>query len=638
MKLQNFPLPKKNLIVKLIFWSIFILFFTLSYFSEGSAGGADTYVHYFFSKESWNAHYLWLYHWSKPVFTLLSSPFSQFGYNGIKLFNILIGLLSAYAAYRIASYYGFKFKIPLIFLILFAPIYMLILFSGLTEILFGTFLIVSVWLIIEKKYTFSAILISFIMFARTEGIVFILLWAFLFIINKKYKAIPFLLTGFIFYGIVGSFFHYHDFFWFFTKNPYLIIDVDYGKGELLFYVKAFKETFGYLLCILIILGLITYIIFLFKSYRAKNFLPAFNETAMIAGIPVIYFVMHSIFWWKGMMHVLGDIRFMASIIPFCGLIAVKGIHFIFQKTEKKIILFAVSFLIITIAIISPFKIYQFPIPLKDENLVIKKAVDWLKTTPYISKRILFYNPIIPELMDRDPFHDTTMLTGMMLGANPKMLNPGDIFIWDTHFAGIEGKIKQDSFTNDVNYELLMVFNPDISFSVLGGENYSVKIFQKTSSGKTGTKSYSNDTLKIFSFENDTQTEGLIEFPENSGNKVCPLNGNRVYSPTLDTSLARFDGDNLLILNAKTDIFFPKKTKSEVFLVVSIENETGSKYYDSKTVTDQVIDGKTTLELNEQYFLPEVRNYRLKVYVYIKDNKEVYIDNLLIIKKKTIINY
>jgi hypothetical protein len=86
------------------------------------------------------------------------------------------------------------------------------------------------------------------------------------------------------------------------------------------------------------------------------------------------------------------------------------------------------------------------------------------------------------------------------------------------------------------------------------------------------------------------------------------------------------------MNAKVDVYFPAKTKTEIYLVASVENETGPKYYTSKTVTEPITEGINTIELNEQYFLPEVRNYILKVYVYTADNKEVLIDNLQVIRK------
>ena len=631
MSKNKIPLLGNSLIVQLILLAIFILFFTLSFFSEGSAGGADTYVHYFFSKESWHAPYLFLDHWGKPIFTLLSSPFAQFGYNGIKVFNILLGLLSAFAAYRIALVYKFKFKIPVIFLILFAPVYTLLLMTGMTEILFGTFLIVSTWLYIEKKFLFSAILISFIIFVRTEGIAFIFVWIVLLAINKKFKILPFLLTGFILYGIIGYFYFYHDFFWFFTKNPYINVDLDYGKGELLFYVKRYKETFGYLMTALTGLGLVAYLIFLYKSWRGKNFLPAFTETALIAGIPIIYFVMHSFLWWKGLMHVLGDIRFMSAIIPFCGLIAIKGLQFVFQKIEKPIIIASISVLLIAVAVVTPFRTYEFPVPLKDENIVIKKAIDWLKTTPEISKRILFYNPYVPLALDRDPFKDTTMLSGILSDANPEKMKPGDIFIWDTHFAAYEGRIKLDSISNDINYELLRVFNPDVSFTVMNNDLYSVRIYKKISEHMTGERAYTNDTLMLLTFDNDTLKD-MTEFPLHSGNKVMPLNKNRVFSSSFETQLSQVNGGDLFIMNAKVDVYFPAKTKTEIYLVASVENETGPKYYTSKTVTEPITEGINTIELNEQYFLPEVRNYILKVYVYTADNKEVLIDNLQVIRK------
>src|ERR1700751_4484090 len=73
---------------------LFIYFSTLAYLSKGSHGGGDCYAHYKIAHYAFKYPRLFLDLWGKPVFTLLSSPFAQFGFIGIKIFNILCALAS----------------------------------------------------------------------------------------------------------------------------------------------------------------------------------------------------------------------------------------------------------------------------------------------------------------------------------------------------------------------------------------------------------------------------------------------------------------------------------------------------------------------------------------------------------------
>jgi hypothetical protein len=79
-----------NKVLAFILFFFSILLLALVYTSTDGYGGADSFQHYMISCYSWKHPHLLLDHWGKPIFTLLSSPFSQVGYKGLLLFNVLI--------------------------------------------------------------------------------------------------------------------------------------------------------------------------------------------------------------------------------------------------------------------------------------------------------------------------------------------------------------------------------------------------------------------------------------------------------------------------------------------------------------------------------------------------------------------
>jgi hypothetical protein len=74
------------------FLKVLTLFFCCCWFiynfskSDIPADAGDGIMHYYISNASWQNPSLFLDHWGKPLFILLSSPFSQFGFAGIVFF------------------------------------------------------------------------------------------------------------------------------------------------------------------------------------------------------------------------------------------------------------------------------------------------------------------------------------------------------------------------------------------------------------------------------------------------------------------------------------------------------------------------------------------------------------------------
>ena len=84
--------------------------------------------------------------WAKPLFTILMAPIAQLGMMGVRVFNIVLGLTTAFFTYLTARKLGYKFPLLAIFLLVFAPLYAVLMISGMTEILFSFVLILGIYL------------------------------------------------------------------------------------------------------------------------------------------------------------------------------------------------------------------------------------------------------------------------------------------------------------------------------------------------------------------------------------------------------------------------------------------------------------------------------------------------------------
>ncbi|MCF8367126.1 MAG: hypothetical protein K9H16_15150, partial [Bacteroidales bacterium] len=263
------------LVLSLVYWII------ISLLSEGNPMRAEAYQHYMFSRYSFQYPELLLHHWGKPVYTLLSAPFSQFGYEGAKIFSVIIGILTAYFSWRIAKLARLNYRPVIVLLVIFTPYYALLMISSMTETLFSFFLIFSIFLYLDKRPVWAAILISFVPFVRSEGYAVILAFLLVMLLNKKWKALPFLFTGIVIYSIIGGF-YFDDFLWVFTQSPYNPNGVEfYGTGEFLFYFKNSKIIFGDLIRFLIVAGTIFFLVKYSMGLIKKALFPSFTTDLLI---------------------------------------------------------------------------------------------------------------------------------------------------------------------------------------------------------------------------------------------------------------------------------------------------------------------------------------------------------------------
>ncbi|MEA3478152.1 MAG: hypothetical protein U9R60_08235, partial [Bacteroidota bacterium] len=109
------------------------------YFFDGTGDSGDSIYHYLFAKFAPLHPQLFFDHWAKPVYVLLVSPFAQFGFIGVKIFNAIVSLLTIFFTFKIVKKLNIKNAIVGAIILIFSPLYFVLTFSGLTEPLFALF-------------------------------------------------------------------------------------------------------------------------------------------------------------------------------------------------------------------------------------------------------------------------------------------------------------------------------------------------------------------------------------------------------------------------------------------------------------------------------------------------------------------
>ena len=469
---------KINNRLALIFITISALFFLLfSFYSKGNWGGADSYVHYRISRYAFKYPSLFLDLWGKPVFNILSSPFSQFGFMGIKIFNVFVAILSAFFVYDIAKIHNWHASYMAVLMLLFAPIYFIIIPSGLTEPLFGLVLISAVWCFIKNRFILSAIVISLLPFARNEGFVLLPLFLVAYFWKKEFRAIPFLGFGFLLFSLIG-WPVYHDFFWIFPQSQGGGDLGIYGTGSLFHFVKNIEGILGIPILFFTLFGIAFSSIALIKNFRKIN-----NERyfyLIVIGGFIVYFAAHSIVRWLWEGRSLGLIRVIAGVVPLAALIATRGLHELLERlTRSKVLSLIVISVSACLIVWYPFLKYKIPIRIGDDEKLIELSCDWLKEEKLDKHLIYFYDPLIPHYLGKDPFDRQQVHELVDDRENPQNGIPAEaIVIWDAHFGPNEGQLPLDHMLQNDSFELLKKFVPEHPFKTLNAYDYEIYIFQR----------------------------------------------------------------------------------------------------------------------------------------------------------------
>ncbi|MEI8203136.1 MAG: hypothetical protein WCH34_09010 [Bacteroidota bacterium] len=436
----------KNFIYTLLFAYAAIAIFTICFFN-GTGDAGDSIQHYLFAKYAPQHPELFFHHWAKPVYVLLVSPFAHFGFIGVKICNAILSFFSILFTYLIVKELKFKNAELVALFMIFTPLYYVLTFSGLTEPMFAFFIGLGLYLIVKNHFIAACLLISFLPFVRSEGLIILGIFALYFLLKRKWKVLPFLLTGHILYSIAG-YFVYHDILWVFTKIPYAHTSNQYGSGELFHYVNQLLYVIGVPLFILFWLGFIS-LIFSFIKKKIQLELHVIVFLGFLS-----FFVAHSVFWYLGIFGSMGLKRVLLGVIPFIAIISLQGLNFLTENILSKWFISKRIFQFIFVSYILIFPFIHNPASIdwkRDMTLTNDQqiAISIAKSLPDSIKnesRFIYSHPYLGEALNIDPFNPQKRLE--LNAENLEMLQKRDVIIWDNWFSVVENGISQDKLDNN----------------------------------------------------------------------------------------------------------------------------------------------------------------------------------------------
>jgi hypothetical protein len=444
----------KNFKIEILLIAQTAIYVFVILFFDGTGDSGDSIMHYLYAKHSFEYAELFLNHWAKPVFVLLASPFAQFGFFGIKVFNALVMLLTTYFTFKAIEKLNISNSIVGSIILLFSPFAFVLTFSGLTEPLFALFLIVGIYLILSNQLIASCLIVSFLPFVRSEGLILLGIVGLYLILNRKWKLLPLLMFGHSIYSIAG-YYIYGDLLWIFTKIPYAKLSSAYGSGKLSHFVVQMYYVVGLPIYILFWFGIIAVIRDFFNKKIIVDFM-----VLIIFGF-FSFFIAHTLFWYLGIFNSMGLKRVLISVIPLSSIISLLGFNFLSEYFEKvKIFKLFIQFSIVLIIILFPFTSnpaaikWKSDLSLSIDQKLANQCSAFIDEFNNNDKCFFYAHPYLSESLNINHFD-----SNKRKDLNKDLmdyLKTGDIVIWENWFSVVEFGISKEYL--DSNKKLINIYN------------------------------------------------------------------------------------------------------------------------------------------------------------------------------------
>lgn len=448
-----------NSFFKKWFWLLALLDILAIQFSQSTFDSGDSVLHYLHARQALRYPHYFLEHWSKPLFVLLAAIPASFGFWGMKLFNSICVLGATWFAFKLLekrtelAWMVFPFSLA-------APEYFLSQASGLTEPLFSTLLMASLYAWDQKKFPLSLIIASFLPFVRSEGWFVLPFFAAMALFSENRKSALWLITGHLIYGVAGWLAD-GDFLWMFHENPYQGIEVKYGSGHWSHYLLQTPFLLGIPLTLLLVSGMFKP----FRQLKSFSLKSLFSVDFMfIYGITLAFYVAHSIFWHFGWFHSFGLKRVFIAVIPLMIIIAVYGMEWIIQSISNLRLKRAFTAVCAAVVMVFPFTPNQtgYDLPatfqLEPSQKLIGKVAEWYRHSPYKDLRIAYGNHYFAMILkkDMDNPNEVVPIGKVLNGQIPR----STIIFWDNYFAESDQGVSIDKM-EQAQYPLLHVYKDSL---------------------------------------------------------------------------------------------------------------------------------------------------------------------------------
>lgn len=449
--------------------------------STGILEVGDGIQHHMIARHAWEHPTLFLHHWGKPLYTLFSSPFAQLGYWGGAVFNALCFIGTCWAADGLLRRMGLAARLLFPPVVLFAPVYGLQVFEGMTEIFFALLAMVALRFAMDQRPQLFAITVSFLPFSRPEYIAvwpFAILWLSW---QRQWRALPWLFTGHVVFALLGALF-LGDFFWAFHQDPYVGAEGIYGSGALDHFVAQLPSTLGGPLLVALILAIPASIWCYAKLPAERHGIQTMLLLGLMPALAVL--VIHSLLWWTGSKGSLGLTRVLATVVPLVVLFTILNLAMVIDAWTTKpwqrwciavpLVLLAPYFTVAALV-----EAQHLPVKANAQQVFLEEAGVRMAQLAKDAPHVYYLHPYLGYASGLDPFGEQVR-NHLPNAAEMPTVEEGTLIVWDAHFGPNEGAVPLETFLEDGRLRLLDMMVPAENLNVLGGRPLEVYFFERRS--------------------------------------------------------------------------------------------------------------------------------------------------------------
>jgi hypothetical protein len=303
----------------------------------------DSLTHYLYARFALTERHYLVNIWGRPLVTgLYAVPAALGGRLGVRLTSLVLALACGFIAYAIAR--GQKYRLPGLALLftLAQPLVFLHSFSELTELPFAALLGMAFLAYQRRQFLVMTALIGLSPLARPEGFGFIVLAALALIAHRRARWIPLLIVPLALWDFAGwKMFGspqyqtnlprpLHWVLWLKQNWPYAPTSL-YDSGSIFHFLLLMPAVMSPLIFPALCVGVAR--AFARDISSGTDWKPVLRVDCLIALIPLLILVGHSILYAAGKMASSGEMRYMAVVAPFWGILAARGWGWTFERLK-----------------------------------------------------------------------------------------------------------------------------------------------------------------------------------------------------------------------------------------------------------------------------------------------------------------
>jgi hypothetical protein len=461
---------------------VVLILFVLRVLSDGILEMGDGVNHYLIARYSWQHPEKFLDLWGKPLFTLLASPFAQFGHIGVAVFDLVVVGVTGWLAIIALRSAGVLAQLLVPFLVLLPKEYVLNALAGMTEPLFGLLTILTLVLFIKEWPVLAAAVASLTPLSRPEYVVFVPLVAAWLLLDRKWSALPWLLLGSVVYALL-AWIAFGDPFWFWAADPYGQADGFYGSGPWDHFLSQAERILGWPLLVLVSAAMLLWPV-IYRSDLAERRMH--TRLFLIAGASTLgVFMVHSILWWKGWRGSAGLLRVVATIVPLSAVFTLftlgRGGVLLVQRWRwiralGVVVCAGVSVWCVRGAVLE----LELPYPAGEEQLVLERAASVAIDRSVEGDVLYSTHPFMAFGTGRDPYdkEEYEQIWSFSSEMIDDRIRVGDKVLWDAQLGPTEAGIPEDEILGDERFEILGLFAPRTGWKNWKGQVFEVILLER----------------------------------------------------------------------------------------------------------------------------------------------------------------